>query len=181
MSVTEVENFFPQEILDKILSIAKTNNNKFIDVPYSIKGGNRKKLDLCDFDISQDIKQFCNSAIKAVDNHPIILTCAYLWKDEPGFSMEKHVDNYGVHIAIQIYLNDNDNLGTIFEIGDSDKVIKYGSNRGYILYNYLKPRLVHSVPKCNYQRLSLYIVYNKTDKDGYPIVLENEQRKKHIK
>ena len=173
MSVTEVKDFFPQEILDKILSIA--NNNEFVDINYSVASGIRKKLDLWDLDVKQDIEKFCDSVIKTAVDHPVIINDAVLWKDEPGFSMGNHVDNYGVHLAIQIYLNDNDNFGTIFKMDGSDKIIKYGLNRGYINHNYLEPRIVHSVPKCNYKRLSLYIMYAKADKDGNPIDLENEQ------
>ena len=51
--ITEVKDFFPQEILDKILFIA--NNNEYEDINYSVTSGIRKRLDLWSLDISKDI------------------------------------------------------------------------------------------------------------------------------
>jgi hypothetical protein len=167
MSVIEVENFFPQEILDKILSIA--NNNTFTyDKPF------RNTLDLYNFDIFKDIEQFCNPIVKTADNN-LRLSGVMLWKDEPGFKLGSHVDNKSIHLSIQIYLNDNDNFGVIFNIDGSEKEIKYGSNRGYILHNYIEPRISHRlIPSCH-ERLSIYIQYHPYDQDGNLIVLDNEQ------
>ena len=173
MNVVEVENFFPQEILDKILSIA--NNNTFGSHPWTYEKPSRDLLDLWELDIRQDIEQFCNPIIKTIDNTLIRLSGVLLWKDKPGFTLGSHVGNKGIYLSVQIYLNDNDNFGVIFNIGGSEKEIKYGSNRGYILHNYIEPRISHRlIPSCH-ERLSIVLLYHPYDRNGNLIVLANEQ------
>lgn len=167
MSVTEVKDFFPQEILDKILSIA--NNNTFTyDKPF------RDILDLYDFDIFKDIEQFCDPIVKTADNN-LRLSGVMLWKDKPGFNLGSHVDNKGIYLSIQIYLNDNDNFGVMFNIDGSEKEIKYGTNNGYILHNYIEPRISHRLKPSCHERLSIMILYHPYDQDGNIIRLANEQ------
>jgi hypothetical protein len=82
------------------------------------------------------------------------------WLDEAGFCMEKHLDNEGVRVSMQVYLNENLlDLGTAFHNPDGSIRYKpeYIINTGYIMIN--GPEQYHSmttrVPDDSY-RISSY-------------------------
>ena len=140
--------------------------------------GSRSQLDLENTLIETTIQEYCTSIIQPTVDFPIQFTSATIWKDEPGFFMAPHKDNFGVCIAMQIYLNNNNCPGTLFEMDDSTKFIKYGYNRGYILHNYIRPRISHSVPNHinSESRASVYILFHKLDENNIRIQEENEQK-----
>jgi len=78
-----------------------------------------------------------------------------LWKDEEDFWMGPHLDNDRVKVAVQIYLDDRNSPGTQF----GDRLVNYGRNRGYIMYN--SPDMLHGVPEQipHEGRLSVYALY----------------------
>ena len=82
------------------------------------------------------------------------------WLDEAGFCMTPHLDNMGVAVSMQIYLNNNDkNLGTVFYNPD-DTVrcsTKYKLNTGYAMINgpHQKHGMGNPVPEGTY-RISSY-------------------------
>ena len=174
-NVIEVENFLPAEIITELVSTA---NNSAPSLYKSFNGlRSRLQLDLENYLVERNLKEYCNSIIQPTVDFPTICTSATIWKDNPGFFMKSHKDNFSIILSIQIYLNNNNCPGTLFEMDDSTKLIKYGYNRGYILHNYMTPRVKHYVP---YQpnsesRLSVYILFHKLDEHGKPIYEENEQ------
>jgi hypothetical protein len=78
-----------------------------------------------------------------------------LWKDGENFWMPPHLDNDRVKVAVQIYLDDRKSPGTKF----LDRVVNYGRNRGYIMYN--SPEMLHEVlnQTPHEGRLSVYALY----------------------
>ena len=77
---------------------------------------------------------------------PMLHADTAFWLDEPGFSMEPHLDNLGVMASMQIFLNHNDiNLGTVFYNPDGTvrRAFPYELNSGYIMIN--NPRQVHGM------------------------------------
>jgi hypothetical protein len=78
-----------------------------------------------------------------------------LWKDDIDFWMNEHLDNDRVKVAVQIYLDNRKSPGTQF----GDRMISYGRNRGYIMYNHKD--MLHCVPNQipHEGRLSVYALY----------------------
>jgi len=109
------------------------------------------------------------------------------WLDQPGFSIDAHIDNPGVGNAMQIYLSNCKDLGTIFyNVEDSEIVTKedkqrwhyqgshppanirkafdFETNTGYIMINNNKQ--LHGVPNTVGKddiRLSAYCYLNYED------------------
>lgn len=147
----EVENFLPNDIVDSLVEFSKQSN-----VPWELQEMQenlpRKK-----------INWLLDSPVETVHNYfqslPMFSHLYFmgvtLWNDSSDFYMEEHVDNDRVKIAIQIYLDDRNSPGTQF----GERIISYGRNRGYILYN--NPKIPHCVPKQipHEGRLSVYALY----------------------
>ena len=172
-NVIEVENFLPAEIITELVSTA---NNSAPSLYKSFNGlRSRLQLDLENYLVERNLKEYCNSIIQPTVDFPTICTSATIWKDNPGFFMKSHKDNFGIILSIQIYLNNNNCPGTLFEMDDSTKLIKYGYNRGYILHNYIEPRISHHLIPSRHERLSVYIQYHPCDQYGNIVKLDNEQ------
>ena len=147
----EVENFLPIDILNSLVDFSKRT-----DIPWQVQ-------ELQENLPRKKISWLPDSPIETVHNYfqslPLFSHLNFmgvtLWSDGPNFFMEEHVDNNRVKIAIQIYLDDRNSPGTQFE----DRLIRYGRNRGYILYN--NPKIPHCVPKQSPHegRLSIYALY----------------------
>ena len=176
MRVIEVENFLPSEIITELVSTVNNSGPSLFKPFHGLSG--RLQLDLENYLVEKNIEEYCTPIIQPTVDFPIKFTSASIWKDKPGFSMKPHKDNFGICISVQIYLNNNNCPGTLFEMGDSTKLIKYGYNRGYILHNHIKPRVMHEViNQINSEsRLSVYILFHKLDEHGKPILKENEQK-----
>jgi hypothetical protein len=85
-----------------------------------------------------------------------------LWKDSAGFHTIKHVDNPGIDLSIQIYLNDIEcDLGTKFEYANTTIKTPYIKNFGYMMDN--DGKITHyfdSVIPPDYTRYSLYAIWS---------------------
>ena len=86
-----------------------------------------------------------------------------IWKDQVGYTIERHKDRALIDLAIQIYLTGGtDDLGTKFEYNDKVLAAKYKANSGYLQDN--QTGIVHyldtPVPK-NHIRYSLYVIWSK--------------------
>jgi len=87
--------------------------------------------------------------------------CTRVWADYPGYTVSKHLDNDGIYISLQVYLNEGDEtLGTHFsnsDVGLYQHAIPYRPNFGYIMVNtsYNFHGMIRPVPD-NFIRLSSY-------------------------
>ena len=149
--ILEVVNFLPEELVDDLVKFSKRT-----DVPWEKQEMQenlpRRKISwLLDSPIETTHNYFAN--LKMFSHlHFMGIT---LWKDEEDFWMSSHLDNDRVKVAIQIYLDDRNSPGTQF----GDRLVKYGRNRGYIMYN--SPDMLHGVPEQipHEGRLSVYALY----------------------
>ena len=147
----EVENFLPNDIVNSLVEFSKQPDVSW-ELQEMQEQADRKK-----------ISWLLDSPIETVHNYFESLSMfshldfmgVTLWNDGPNFYMGEHVDNDRVKVAIQIYLDDRLSPGTQF----GDRLIQYGCNRGYILYN--NPKIPHCVPKQTPHegRLSIYALY----------------------
>ena len=148
----EVVNFLPDDLLDRLVEFSKRP-----DIPWQLQEMQenlpRKKISwMLDSPIQEahnwfeDLPLFRNFKFLGVS----------LWKDDILFYMKDHCDNDMVKIAVQIYLDDRVSPGTTF----GNRTIKYGRNRGYIMFN--SPTMVHGVlnQTPHEGRLSLYALYS---------------------
>ena len=150
-SLIEVVNFLPDELVDQLVDFSKRP-----DLPWCVQEMQenllRQKISrLQDSPIESACKYFSSLSMFAHLNFRGLT----LWKDDVDFWMPDHIDNDRVEVAVQIYLDDRQSPGTQF----SERLIKYGRNRGYIMYN--NPDMLHGVPKQipHEGRLSIYALY----------------------
>jgi hypothetical protein len=89
-----------------------------------------------------------------------------VWKDDGSFQIAPHTDNPVIDIAIQIYLNGDDNkdLGTKFQL-DTVVTIPYKTNHGYLMDNRQNIRHFYDgkAPE-DYYRYSLYAIWANANK-----------------
>lgn len=147
----EVENFLPTDLVDELVDFSQQS-----DTPWELQ---EMQEDLP----RRKISWLLDSPVETVHNYFQSLSMfshlhfmgITLWKDEKDFWMAPHLDNDRVKVAIQIYLDDRNSPGTQF----GDRLINYGRNRGYIMYN--TPDMLHGVPKQipHEGRLSVYALY----------------------
>lgn len=86
-----------------------------------------------------------------------------IWKDQEGYTIERHTDNSTVNLAIQIYLTGSvDDLATKFEYGNVIISADYKENSGYLQDNQLgiMHYLDNPVPK-DHVRYSLYAIWTR--------------------
>jgi len=60
-----------------------------------------------------------------------------IWIDKPGYYLEPHIDDLRIKLAIQIYLGEDENVGTALFDKDNNvlKTFEYKLNSGYALLN----------------------------------------------
>ena len=148
--IIEVENFLPNNLVDQLVNFAKTNQDwQLQEMQENLP---RKK-------ISWLLDSPIETAHNWFENLPLFEHLDFmgitLWKDDVDFEMSQHLDNDRVKVAVQIYLDNRNSPGTQF----GDRMIAYGRNRGYIMYN--NQDMLHGVPDCTPHegRLSVYALY----------------------
>lgn len=161
-----VDEVYPQEIISQL-------NNLPIDAcPWEPLGDSKytqidtpRRMLISDgsdllTQIDQHIKQYI-PLVQQITNKKVSWANTRVWADYPGYTISRHVDNPGVYISLQVYLNDGpENLGTHFsdsEDGPIKHSIPFKSNTGYLMVN--SPcnwhEMIMSVPQ-NFIRLSSY-------------------------
>tara|TARA_Y100000385_G_C12845455_1_gene530703 strand:+ start:45 stop:497 length:453 start_codon:yes stop_codon:yes gene_type:complete len=148
--LVEVENFLPNHLVDELVEFSKSN------VQWE-QQEMQEHLPRC------KISWLLDSPIETLNNWfaqcPLFAHMEFmgvtLWKDDTDFWMGQHIDNDRVKVAVQIYLDNRNSPGTQF----GDRMIAYGRNRGYIMYN--NQDMLHGVPDCtpHQGRLSVYALY----------------------
>ena len=149
--LVEVENFLPDKLVDELVKFSESN------VPWELQEKQehllRRKISwLLDSPIETTHNWFAQCLMFSHLNFMGVT----LWKDSTDFWMDEHLDNDRVKVAVQIYLDNRNSPGTQF----GTRTIKYGRNRGYIMYN--NPTMLHGVPDVTPHegRLSVYALFD---------------------
>jgi len=163
-----VENFYPTELLNQFLN---TNHLDAVWKKEDMQMQYPRRRLLHDRDsVYAKMGAYVNSNLNLISG-AIGLKAAGadtgFWLDEPGFSMDSHLDNGAVFASMQIFLNNNNlNLGTVFYNRDNSIRFKpeYKINTGYIMIN--GPYQIHGmgnkVPENSYRICSYTWFYPKT-------------------
>ncbi len=144
--IIEVENFLPEKFIQQLVGLSD-QSEKWTSQE------NQGHL------ARQKIFNPIHEILCWFNDHPLFshlkFTGYTLWKDAGDFSMDWHLDNDRVKVAVQIYLDNRDSPGTQFR----DRHIRYGKNRGYIMFN--NKDMQHCVPNetPHEGRLSVYALY----------------------
>jgi hypothetical protein len=149
--IIEVENFLPDDLVNQLVEFSQQPDLLW-EVQELQEHLPRKKISwLLDSPIETAHNYF--ESLPLFESFDFMGTS--LWKDDVDFYMANHIDNDRVKVAIQIYLDNGNSPGTQF----GNRLIKYGRNRGYIMYN--SSTMFHSVPKQipHDGRLSIYALY----------------------
>jgi len=156
-----VDDFYPDELIEQFVStdhLSAAWKKEDWQEHYP-----RRRLMHEPGSIYERMNSYVNSQLAAVAeaiSMELIYSETGFWLDEPGFRMLPHIDNEGVAVSLQIYLNQNNNdLGTIFY--NPDKTVRhcfeYKLNTGYLMIN--GPAQLHgmgvAIPEGTY-RISSY-------------------------
>jgi hypothetical protein len=156
-----ITDFYPQDLLDQFIL------TDHLLAPYKKEDWQaeypRRRLIHEPDSVYQAIDDYTKSQLLKVANAiglELMACDTGFWLDEAGFYMAPHLDNDGVKVSMQIYLNNNDpKLGTVFY--NQDKTVRYRPeykvNTGYLMIN--NPHQLHGmgvpVPQGTY-RISSY-------------------------
>jgi hypothetical protein len=85
-----------------------------------------------------------------------------IWIDKPGYYLEPHIDDLRIKLAIQIYLGEDENVGTALFDKDNNvlKTFEYKLNSGYALFNNKVGWHGPSTKVENGTRKSMYVRYS---------------------
>ncbi len=177
----QVRNIIPKNLMDEL------DNQVLEALPYTKQPWQetfeRRSLSIMPGSVFERINSFLYDQKQHIGdciNKKIQKLSSAFWFDTEGFSMTEHIDNPGVVIAMQIYLNECPGAGTVFyDISDEDvqeedneqcyvyngpmppkkmrKTFEFTKNNGYIMINNKKQ--LHGFPKTlleNEKRLSAY-------------------------
>ncbi len=161
-----VEELYPQDL------IAECQQQDIDNFPWEPLGAGiytqfdtpRRMLISESPDVFSKLNDYVRTLIPEIQNltdKPITTADTRVWADYPGYNISRHLDNDGVYITLQVYLNDGDTeLGTHFSNsmeGAYQHAIPYRSNFGYIMVNtdYNFHGMIKSVPE-DFIRLSSY-------------------------
>jgi len=149
--LVEVENFLPDNLVDELVEFSQQPNAPWIKQAWQENYPRQKISWLLDSPIETAYNYFASLPMFA---HLHFMGLS-LWKDDIDFWMDPHLDNEQVKVAVQIFLDNRNSPGTEFK----NRTIRYGRNRGYILYN--NPDMLHGVTKQipHEGRLSIYALY----------------------
>lgn len=136
-----VENIYPSSVIDSI------QQEKIFDYEHTPVEWQeykpRRKLVYDDISPFAKIDKFLSDnfgVISKAIGKKVVHSTTHIWLDEPGFNMGIHLDNPGVNIAMQLYLNKGPmNMGTKFYHKNSPDSLRYDFpyrlNSGYIMIN----------------------------------------------
>lgn len=162
-----VEDFYPQELLDKIKIDELLNSENLEDVYTGNSIGVRRSVRRNE--LYHELIKYTDSVLSQISeaiNVKLSGCTVNLWIDGPGFYMGIHEDNPAIQVSLQIYLTkDDESLGTKFYYDfqyDHTKAklrydFPYRLNCGYIMIS--KPGQWHGFPVKlteNQQRLTTY-------------------------
>lgn len=157
----KIEDVYPADLLDKFL------NTDHLLTPYTkeemqAQWPRRRLMNETEevyMEFDAYVKQLLPVIAEAIGVELMACDTGF-WLDEPGFRMSKHLDNEGVKVSMQVYLNNNiPDLGTVFHHEDGTTRYKpeYLLNTGYIMINDTNQyhSMTTSVPADSY-RISSY-------------------------
>ena len=131
-----VEQVYPKHLLDKMTAeyaLSATWRREDMQSGWLRRRLNDSPL-IAEFD--QHIKS-CAAQIDQATGFAILSCDTGFWLDEPGFTVDQHLDNDAVSASMQIYIWDDAALpGTAFYVEDQiRREFKYVQNTGYLMIN----------------------------------------------
>lgn len=159
-----VENVYPESLLNsmtKEYALATSWRREDMQSEWL-----RRRLE--NTDLISEFDQFIKSCAQEIEqsiNFSILACDTGFWLDEPGFTVDKHLDNSAVSASMQVYLWDDPELpGTAFYADNTvRKEFEYKQNTGYIMIN--GPKQYHgmtaTVPQDHYRLCSYTWFYPK--------------------
>jgi len=139
-----VENLFPDDLLAKLSSVS------LLDLPYKKETWQEEysRRRLQSNIVFLELENFIKSNLQYINDYTGMqaTTCATgFWLDEPGFTMNSHVDNSNVYASMQIYLLGINSPGTRFnnKTGSKRYCFNFIPNTGYLMIN--NPDQYHEV------------------------------------
>lgn len=161
-----LSDFLYSALLDKLISFITTTNNLDWQNQEGQEYTNRLKINWIPDSVIEEIyivmEQLTEILNKKFNRNNKFIGIS-VWKDQEGYTIEKHTDNKIIDVAIQIYLTEaTENLGTTFEYDNLTVQARYQKNYGYLLDG--SQQLTHSMttamPK-DHIRYSLYAMWSR--------------------
>ena len=133
----EYHNFFGKDVMKELVNLENLN---FVKLEKQFDRS-RHRVDYND-NIMKKLKIFfmhsaITNALSKKFNADLQFDTIDIWIDKPGYYLEPHTDDSRIKLAIQIYLGEDENVGTSLfdEEGNVCKTFEYKLNSGYALFN----------------------------------------------
>ncbi len=133
----EYHNFFGKDILKELVNLENLNLVKLEKQDFLP----RRRVDY-NSNIMKKLKIFfmksgITNALSKKFNVELHFSTVDIWIDEPGYVLIPHTDDLSIKLALQIYLGDDNNVGTSLFDKDNNilKTFEYKLNSGYALLN----------------------------------------------
>jgi len=168
-----IENVFTDELLSKLKKYV--NNDQLLpwEVVENQQTLNRRKITWHQDTVIEEIHNVFSELTDLVnDKFPIPkknFLGTSLWKDADGYTMSWHTDNPIIDVSIQVYLFNTalPKSGTVFKINNTDFLVPYVSNSGYVCIQTSEPNILHkpaTVTSPEEVRYSIYSIWSKSTK-----------------
>ena len=158
----EYHNFLGNSVLKELKNLENLNLVKLekqFDVP-------RRRVDYNN-DLIKKLKIFfmnskITNALAKKFNTELQFDSVDIWIDKPGYYLKPHTDDSRIKLAIQIYLGEDENVGTALFDKDNNvlKTFEYKLNSGYALFNNKVGWHGPSTKVENGTRKSMYVRYS---------------------
>jgi len=156
-----LSNIFTNDMIEKIKQEFDSNttwNNVHLQENFP-----RKAIPWKPDSVIEEVYMVFQSLEKEVSNifsRQLKFQSVNFWQDSTGYTINPHIDNDRISVAIQVYINDADPmLGTeMHKNGNVFYKLLWQSNTGYILNNI--PESIHSMlTPANTLRQHIYVIY----------------------
>ena len=133
----EYHNFFGNNTLKELENLENLN---FVKLEKQLDRS-RLRIDYSN-ELMKKIKLFfmqtpITKALEKKFNTDLSFESVDIWQDTPGYYLESHTDDSRIKLALQIYLGNDNNVGTSLFDKDNNilKTFEYKLNSGYALLN----------------------------------------------
>lgn len=168
-SLFALDSVLDDDILTKIKIYLDRDSLEWHDVETQV-GLPRKKITWDSDTVIEELHEIFSSLTQSV-NHIFPGKQKHfwgisLWKDSAGYYLPWHIDNPELDVAMQIYLFDQTDTGTVFKYDDSELLIESNHNTGYLVKNSPDP-IYHKTQRpvpAGIDRYSLYVIWSRLPK-----------------
>lgn len=171
-----IKNIIPEHFLKQIdeIEVSELDYDKWDWFDHS-----RKKVNVLAGSVFDNVQQYLHAKkdeLSSFLDFKISNIDSTFWLDQPGFTFPDHIDNPGVNVAMQIYLNNCGDAGTTFyQISENDIESRDDNQHWHYVGENPPSKVRHTFDFI--QDTGYLMVNNKTQLHGVPGKLKDGQHR----